>query len=132
MVVIPLQNIMDDIERLKSEAGIAACDFIRDGMKLGLGTGSTVRYTVIEIGRRISEEGLSVVGVPTSEATRELAEKVGIPLISLAESGGLDLVIDGGIPLKSFIQNSDVTPNVSDLIENRCKCIQFDFKNILV
>ena len=95
MVVIPLQNIMDDIERLKSEAGIAACDFIRDGMKLGLGTGSTVRYTVIEIGRRISEEGLSVVGVPTSEATRELAEKVGIPLISLAESGGLDLVIDG-------------------------------------
>lgn len=95
MVVIPLQNIMDDIERLKSEAGIAACDFIRDGMKLGLGTGSTVRYTVIEIGRRISEEGLSVVGVPTSETTRELAEKVGIPLISLAESGGLDLVIDG-------------------------------------
>ena len=86
---------MNDVERLKREAGISACDFIRDGMKLGLGTGSTVRYTVIEIGRRISEEGLNVVGVPTSEATRELAEKVGIPLISLAESGGLDLVIDG-------------------------------------
>ena len=87
---------MNDVETLKREAGISACDFIRDGMKLGLGTGSTVRYTVIEIGRRISEEGLNVVGVPTSEATRELAEKVGIPLISLAESGGLDLVIDGG------------------------------------
>ncbi len=86
---------MNDVETLKREAGISACDFIRDGMKLGLGTGSTVRYTVIEIGRRISEEGLNVVGVPTSEATRELAEKVGIPLISLAESGGLDLVIDG-------------------------------------
>ena len=86
---------MGDIERLKSEAGIAACDFIKDGMKLGLGTGSTVRYTVIEIGRRISDEGLNVVGVPTSEATRKLAEKVGIPLITLAESGGLDLVIDG-------------------------------------
>ena len=86
---------MDGVERLKREAGIAACDFIKDGMKLGLGTGSTVRYTVIEIGRRISEEELNVVGVPTSEATRKLAEEVGIPLITLAESGGLDLVIDG-------------------------------------
>ena len=90
-----LETNMDDIERLKFEAGVAACDFIRDGMKLGLGTGSTVRYTVIEIGRRISEEGLNVVGVPTSESTRELAEEVGIPLTSLAESGGLDLIIDG-------------------------------------
>ncbi len=89
------ENIMDGVERLKREAGIAACDFIKDGMKLGLGTGSTVRYTVIEIGRRISEEELNVVGVPTSEATRKLAEEVGIPLITLAESGGLDLVIDG-------------------------------------
>ena len=44
----------------------------------------------------------------------------------------LDLFCDGGIPIKSFIQNSDITPNVSDLIENRCKCLQFDFKNILV
>jgi ribose 5-phosphate isomerase A len=90
-----LETNMDGIERLKFEAGVAACDFIKDGMKLGLGTGSTVRYTVIEIGRRISEEGLNVVGVPTSESTRELAEEVGIPLISLAESGGLDLIIDG-------------------------------------
>ena len=95
MVVIHLQNIMEGIERLKEEAGVAACNFIKDGMKLGLGTGSTVRYTVIEIGRRISEDGLNVVGVPTSEATRELALEVGIPLVTLSESDGLDLVIDG-------------------------------------
>ena len=95
MVVIHLQNIMGGIERLKEEAGVAACNFIKDGMKLGLGTGSTVRYTVIEIGRRISEDGLNVVGVPTSEATRELALEVGIPLVTLSESDGLDLVIDG-------------------------------------
>ena len=44
----------------------------------------------------------------------------------------LDLFADGGIPIKSFIQNSDLTPNVSDLIQNSCKCIKFDFKNILV
>jgi ribose 5-phosphate isomerase A len=95
MVLKPVQNIMGDFERLKEEAGIAACNFIKDGMKIGLGTGSTVRYTVIEIGRRISEDGLNVVGVPTSEATRELALEVGIPLVTLSESGGLDLVIDG-------------------------------------
>ena len=95
MVLKPVQNIMGDVERLKEEAGIAACNFIKDGMKIGLGTGSTVRYTVIEIGRRISEEGLNVVGVPTSEATRELALEVGIPLVTLSESSGLDLVIDG-------------------------------------
>ena len=80
MVVIPFQNIMKDVERLKEEAGVAACDFIKEGMKLGLGTGSTVRYTVIEIGRRISEDGLNVVGVPTSEETRKLALEAGIPL----------------------------------------------------
>lgn len=95
MVLKPVQNIMGDVERLKEEAGIAACNFIKDGMKIGLGTGSTVRYTVIDIGRRISEDGLNVVGVPTSEATRELALEVGIPLVTLSESGGLDLVIDG-------------------------------------
>ena len=54
-----------------------------------------MRYTVIEIGRKISEEGLNVVGVPTSEATRKLALDVGIPLVTLSDSGGLDLVIDG-------------------------------------
>ena len=95
MVVIHLQNIMGGIERLKEEAGVAACNFIKDGMKIGLGTGSTVRYTVIEIGRRISEDGLNVVGVPTSEATRVLALEVGIPIVTLSESDGLDLVIDG-------------------------------------
>ena len=86
---------MNDVEALKREAGIAACDFIENGMKLGLGTGSTVRYTVMEIGRLINEENLSVVGVPTSESTRELAESLGIPLVTLADAGVLDLVIDG-------------------------------------
>ena len=44
----------------------------------------------------------------------------------------LDLIVDGGMPIKSFIQNSDVNPNVSELLENQCKCIKFDFKNIIV
>ena len=44
----------------------------------------------------------------------------------------LDLFVDGGIPLKSFIQNSDLTPNVSELLENPCLCTKLDFKNIIV
>ena len=44
----------------------------------------------------------------------------------------LDLFLDGGIPIKSFVQNSDVVPNVSDLLDNQCSCKKFDFKNIIV
>tara|TARA_B100000029_G_scaffold503367_1_gene580140 strand:- start:53 stop:1000 length:948 start_codon:yes stop_codon:yes gene_type:complete len=44
----------------------------------------------------------------------------------------LDIIVDGGIPIKSLIEKSDLTPNISDLIKNRCRCQQFDFKNILV
>ena len=44
----------------------------------------------------------------------------------------LDLLIDGGIPIKSLIQNSTLEPNISDLIKNCCKCVEIDFKNILI
>tara|TARA_Y100001970_G_scaffold290600_1_gene424931 strand:+ start:48 stop:860 length:813 start_codon:yes stop_codon:yes gene_type:complete len=89
------RSVMADVEGLKREAGITACGFVRSGMSLGLGTGSTVRYTIIEIGRMISEDGIDVVGVPTSESTRELAESLGIPLIPISEVNRLDLTIDG-------------------------------------
>ena len=91
----PPADSVDEVESLKCEAGTAACSFVRSGMKLGLGTGSTVRYTVLEIGRRIAEEGLDVVGVPTSEATKTLSRSLGIPLLTLEEAGELDLTIDG-------------------------------------
>ena len=86
---------MADVEALKKQAGIEACQFVKSGMKVGLGTGSTVKHTVIELGRRISEEGLEIVGVPTSLATEKLALEVGIPLVDLSEIDGLDIVIDG-------------------------------------
>jgi len=47
-------------------------------------------------------------------------------------SFSLDLFADGGIPIKSFIQNSDLSPNVSEILENHCKCKKFDFKNIII
>ena len=86
---------MADVEVLKRKAGVEACQFVKSGMKVGLGTGSTVKHTVIELGRRMSEEGLDIVGVPTSLATEKLAIEVGIPLVDLSEVDGLDIVIDG-------------------------------------
>ena len=86
---------MDEVEALKQQAGIEACKFVKNGMKVGLGTGSTVKHTVIELGRRMSKEGLQIVGVPTSLATEKLAIKVGIPLVELSECDALDIVIDG-------------------------------------
>ena len=86
---------MDEVETLKQLAGIEACKFVKNGMRVGLGTGSTVKHTVIELGRRVSEEGLQIVGVPTSLATEKLAIKVGIPLVELSECDALDIVIDG-------------------------------------
>jgi len=84
-----------DIDEAKRLAGIEAAKFIENGMKVGLGTGSTVKHTVIELGRRVNEDGLEIVGVPTSIATEKLANEVGIPLVQLSEIDGLDIVIDG-------------------------------------
>lgn len=84
-----------DVEALKEEAGIAACAYVQNGMNVGLGTGSTVKYTILELGRRVREENLQIIGVPTSIATRDLAVKVGIPLANLDDLDGLDVVIDG-------------------------------------
>jgi len=84
-----------DIDESKRLAGIEAAKFIENGMKVGLGTGSTVKHTVIELGRRVNEDGLEIVGVPTSIATEKLANEVGIPLVELSEIDGLDIVIDG-------------------------------------
>jgi ribose 5-phosphate isomerase A len=86
---------MRDLEHLKKEAGIAACEYVSNGMKLGLGTGSTVKYTIMELGRRISDENLKIVGVPTSESTRILAQSLNIPLVKIEDVNKLDLTIDG-------------------------------------
>ncbi len=78
----------------KRVAALAALDFVEDGMRLGLGTGSTAAHFVIGLAERVSG-GLSVVGVPTSEATRDLAEQTGVPLTTLDETPELDLCVDG-------------------------------------
>jgi ribose 5-phosphate isomerase A len=83
-----------DSDRLKRLAAERALDFVKPGMKLGLGTGSTAAHFVELLGARVAA-GLDIAGVPTSEATRALAERHGVPLITLDDHPELDLTIDG-------------------------------------
>ncbi len=83
------------MEDLKQQAGEQAAELVTDGMKVGLGTGSTVHYTLLALGRRVQEEGLDIVGVPTSVRTERTSREVGIPLGDLDELGRLDITIDG-------------------------------------
>jgi ribose 5-phosphate isomerase A len=82
------------LETLKREAAARAVAMVEDGMRLGLGTGSTARHFVDLLAERV-RDGLRVVGVPTSEATRQQAESLGIGLTTLDETPELDLTIDG-------------------------------------
>ncbi len=81
-------------EREKQLAAEACVDLVEPGMVLGIGTGSTAAYAVRKLGERV-RQGLRVRGLPTSEATRRLAEAEGIPLVTFAEVTALDLTLDG-------------------------------------
>lgn len=83
-----------DQDGLKREAAARALDFVRPGMRLGLGTGSTAAHFVDLLAEKV-RGGLDVVGVPTSEATRAQAERLGVPLTTLEEEPELDLTVDG-------------------------------------
>ena len=85
---------MSDAESLKRQAAARALEHVRSGMKLGLGTGSTAKHFVELLAERVAE-GLEIVGVPTSEQTRALAESLSVPLGTLDEYPALDLCIDG-------------------------------------
>lgn len=84
-----------DRDAAKQAAGEEAATLVRDGMTLGLGTGSTTAYALQAIGRRIQDEGLDVRGVPTSFGAERLARRHGVPLTTLDEVSALDLDIDG-------------------------------------
>ena len=89
---------------LKQLVGIEAATYVKNGMTVGLGTGSTAYYMVEEIGRRIKEEGLSITGVTTSKATEEQALALGIPLKSIDEVDRVDLTIDGADEISADFQ----------------------------
>lgn len=83
-----------DVETQKRAAAARALELVRPGMRLGLGTGSTARHFVELLGERV-RTGLKISAVPTSEATRVQAERLGIALTTLDETPELDLTVDG-------------------------------------
>ena len=84
------------MERLKQTAGEAAAKRIQNGQRIGLGTGSTVRYFLEALGRRLASGELSdITGVPTSQKTEMLARSLDIALTSLEVEPALDLCVDG-------------------------------------
>jgi ribose 5-phosphate isomerase A len=78
----------------KQLAGEHAAAYVEEGMVIGIGTGSTVYWTIYKLAELV-HKGLRISGVPTSKQTEKLALKLGIPLIPIAEAGELDLTIDG-------------------------------------
>jgi len=83
------------LEAYKRAAALAALAEVADGMVLGLGTGSTVRYAILALGEGIrAGRYRDLVGVATSRATARLAEEAGVPLVELGPEG-VDLAIDG-------------------------------------
>lgn len=79
----------------KQHAARLAADLVQPGMAVGLGSGTTATLMVQRLGQRVTEEGLSFFGVPTSRATAELATSVGIALVDLDAVETLDLNLDG-------------------------------------
>lgn len=86
---------LSPIDKAKFVAAKRAVEFVEDGMRVGLGTGSTAAWMVRCLGELVREEGLRIKGVPTSARTAQLAREVGIDVVSLDEAKWLDLTIDG-------------------------------------
>ncbi len=86
---------LSPIDKAKFVAAKRAAEMVEDGMRVGLGTGSTAAWLVRCLGEMVREDGLKIRGVPTSTRTAELARDVGIEVISLDEAKWLDLTIDG-------------------------------------
>ena len=84
----------DPFVEAKRSAGRAAADLVQSGMHIGLGTGSTFEHVLTRLHERMAE-GLSVTGVPTSEATARMAAELGVPTCDLEDVEELDLAIDG-------------------------------------
>jgi ribose 5-phosphate isomerase A len=98
---------MSDLEALKKEAALKAVALVRSGDRVGLGTGSTAKYAIEELGRKLAAGELTgIVGVSTSEASEQLARQVGVPTEPL-DPRPLDIAIDGA---------DEIAPNL-DLIK---------------
>jgi ribose 5-phosphate isomerase A len=83
-----------DLDELKRAAALKAVDYVKDGMVIGLGTGSTAKYLVVALGEQV-KAGMKLRGVPTSRETAILAKQSGIALIDTDNRWMIDVAIDG-------------------------------------
>ncbi len=83
-----------DLDSEKLQAALKATEYVRDGMVVGLGTGTTSKHLIIALGERV-RAGLKIRAVPTSHDTAALARQSGIPLIESDHAWTIDLAIDG-------------------------------------
>jgi ribose 5-phosphate isomerase A len=83
-----------DLDHLKKAAALRAIEFVREGMVVGLGTGSTAKHMIMALGDKV-RTGMNVRGVPTSQETAALARQAGIPLIDAENRWEIDVAIDG-------------------------------------
>ena len=83
-----------NLESLKKAAALTAVEFVRDGMVVGLGTGSTAKHLIIALGEKV-RAGMKLRGVPTSHETAEMARQQGISLIDQDNAWIIDVAIDG-------------------------------------
>jgi ribose 5-phosphate isomerase A len=91
-------------DQLKQKAAEQAVDHVENGILLGLGSGSTMRYVLHELARRLANGTLhNIIGVPSSDETAALARELGIPLGDFAQHNALDLAIDGADEIRSSI-----------------------------
>jgi ribose 5-phosphate isomerase A len=88
---------------MKRLAAEKACEYIEDGMIVGLGTGSTVRYALNKISEMV-DNGLKIKGIPTSIHTKKIARNKMIPLTTLEENPEIDLTIDGADEVDSELR----------------------------
>lgn len=82
------------LNQFKEAAAESAAALVKDGMIVGLGSGTTATLAVHAIGKRVSQ-GLRITGIPTSEQTGQLARTLAIPLTTLGEQTQIDITIDG-------------------------------------
>jgi ribose 5-phosphate isomerase A len=83
-----------DLDQLKKAAALKAIEFIRDGMVVGLGTGSTAKHMIMALGDKV-RAGMKLRGVPTSQETAALARQAGIPLLDAENRWEINVAIDG-------------------------------------
>lgn len=107
----------------KQRVGLKAAEYVKDGMIVGLGTGSTATWFVREVARRIREEKLSIVGVSSSLASSLLAKAEGVPLIPPDQTDRIDLYVDGAdevAPDKGLIKGRGAAMVGEKLLAEAC------------